>query len=502
MILRKPYAFLIKYFKIIHLVLTFFSIYLIMRVNGILEFFNDFIGGTVGQLEAINYVSNLYILVIVLSILICLIVLILMKYKKKPYLLYIILIAVYLAIGLVLGFTNNTLEVISESIIGTKDLLLYRDILRILILFQYIAFFFVLVRALGFDIKKFDFDADLEGFSIVEEDDEEVELTLEDTNKYERKIRRHLRELRYYYVENRVYINVILVIVLVVFLSGFIVNKEVINKVYNEKENFSTDYFTFSVSNSYISNKGYDNKVITDTNTSFVIVKLNVKNRHETRELNTGKLLLSVNNNVYSSKVMYSKKFKDLGNVYTGNKINGQNTYIFIFNVSLEELDDDMYFVYGDKKVFLKPIDLDEVSKEVVYNIGGEVDMSNTFLGSGKFSIKSYELADKFNYSYNYYVSGQPFTGNLTIKSINNIILHLVIDASYSSDYDNYSLLSNYGVLKYKIGDVEYSSSFDNKTPSSYKEGIYVNVDKDILEADKIWFDLVLRNKRYIYNLK
>ena len=68
--------------------------------------------------------------------------------------------------------------------------------------------------------------------------------------------------------------------------------EEVINKVYNENESFSTDYFTFSVSNSYISNKGYDNKVITDTNTSFVIVKLNVGNKNEARKLNTGKLII------------------------------------------------------------------------------------------------------------------------------------------------------------------------------------------------------------------
>jgi len=288
----------------------------------------------------------------------------------------------------------------------------------------------------------------------------------------------------------------------VIFFSGFIVHKEVINKIYSENEYFSTDYFTFSVSNSYISNRGYDNKNVTETDTSFVIVRLNVRNRSEKRELNTGKLLLSVGDNSYSSKVMYSKSFKDLGNVYTGNKISGDSSYIFIFNVENEFLDDNMYFSYGNKKVFLKPLNLDEVNEEVKYNKGEEIDLSSSFLGGGNFKINSYELAEKFNYNYTYQVMGQSYEGSIAIKSVNKVILHLIIDANFYNDFNKYYFLNTYGTLKYKIGENEYSSSFDNKTPSSYKEGIYVNVDKEIEQADKIWLDIVLRNKRYIYNLK
>ena len=126
-----------------------------------------------------------------------------MKYKKKPHLLYAILIVFYLAIGLVIGYSNAGLKTIYESILGMKDLLLYRDILKILLVFQYISVCFVLVRALGFDIKKFDFDSELHGFKIEEVDQEEVEFTLDDTNKIGRKFRRRLRELRYYYFENK-----------------------------------------------------------------------------------------------------------------------------------------------------------------------------------------------------------------------------------------------------------------------------------------------------------
>ena len=503
MVFKKPYAFLIKYFKVIHLVLTFFSIYLIIRVNSIMGFFNNFIGNSVNKLDAVNYISNWYILVIILSILICLIIFVLMKYKKKPSLLYVILIAIYLAIGLVLGYANGGLEAIYSSILSMKDLLLYRDIFKILLLFQYISFVFILVRALGFDIKKFNFDSDKEGFEIVEEDDEEIEITLKDTNKYERKIRRRLRELRYYYFENKLYIDTILIIVGVVFLSGFFVQKKFINKVYSENEYFSTDYFTLAVTNSYVSNKSYDNKKITDTDTSFVIVRLNVRNNNEIRELNNGQLLLYIGNNTYTSKLMYAKNFSDLGDVYTGSKISGQRTYIFIFNVENAYLKEDMYFVYGnDKKVRLKPLDLDVVNEDFTYKLGEAIDLSNSLVGNGIFNIKSYEFGEKFNYSYTYEVMGQAYEGNITIKSVNKTILHMVIESNYISEFDDYALLDTYGVLRYKIGDVEYSSNFENKTPGSYNEGLYLSVNKEVEQADSIWFDIILRNKHYIYKIK
>lgn len=61
MVFRKPYAFLIKHFKIVHLILTLIYIYLALKVNGILKYYNNFISGTESKLNAINYVNNFYI---------------------------------------------------------------------------------------------------------------------------------------------------------------------------------------------------------------------------------------------------------------------------------------------------------------------------------------------------------------------------------------------------------------------------------------------------------
>ena len=166
MILRKPFAFLIKKFKLIHIILTLLSIYLLIITNNILSYFNEFIDNKAGKLGAIEYISNNHILIVILAIAICLTVLILMKYKQKPFTLYLVLIAIYLAIGLSISFSNNGLNEIYFSFVEPKTILLYRDILVIIIIIQYISLCFIIVRALWFDTKKFNFAKDLEELNI------------------------------------------------------------------------------------------------------------------------------------------------------------------------------------------------------------------------------------------------------------------------------------------------------------------------------------------------
>ena len=207
LVFRKPYAFLIKHFKIVHLILTLIYIYLALKVNGILKYYNNFLSGTESKLNAINYVNNFYILAIVASIIICLIIYALMRYKKKPKLLYVILIVLYLTTAIIINISLNGLNTIYIDVLDVKTQRVYRDLLQIIIIFQYISICFTTVRALGFDIKKFNFQEDIAELEINVTDDEEVELTLGSTSNVQRKGRRILRELKYYYNENKLFIN-------------------------------------------------------------------------------------------------------------------------------------------------------------------------------------------------------------------------------------------------------------------------------------------------------
>ena len=50
MILRKPYAFLIKHFKLIHLIISALIAFLIARTNKILVFFKDYMNNRINNI--------------------------------------------------------------------------------------------------------------------------------------------------------------------------------------------------------------------------------------------------------------------------------------------------------------------------------------------------------------------------------------------------------------------------------------------------------------------
>jgi len=174
MILKKPYAFLIKHFKLIHGVLAVLYVYLAFKTSSLLNYYNAFISRTVGSSNAINYVSKFPFFIIILTYIICITLYILMNYKKKPKLLYAILTLIYIAVFVIISISYGGLNTIYTSVLDSKTTLLYRDLLRIILLFQYISIAFITIRAIGFDIKKFNFSEDIHAMDIDITDDEEV----------------------------------------------------------------------------------------------------------------------------------------------------------------------------------------------------------------------------------------------------------------------------------------------------------------------------------------
>lgn len=504
MVFKKPYGFLIKHFKLIHLILTGLYIYLTMKVNSLLGYYNDYILGTVGKLDAIGYVTNYYMIAVVLSIIICIIVYALLRYKKKPRVLYLGLIGFVIIVALMINLVYGGLETIYFSVLDVKTMRFYRDLLRILVVFQYISIGFVLVRALGFDIKKFNFVQDLQELKLDVSDEEEVELTLGSTNSLQRKINRRIREFKYYYLENKIFIHVILIGLLIFGISSYVFKEEVIDKEYEQGESFATDEFHFRVLNTFVTKKDYNNQLIGGEDDSFVVVRMTVTSNGDKKELNTGNLVLVVNYNSYTCSGYYGARFIDLGTAYKGQKIGGVYTYLFIYQVNKTDVDKKMKIVYaGDRTVNLKPEMLDEVEDVEKYKIGDNIDLSKSSFESGNLKIKKFELAETFSYSYDYEIEGKTYTSQYVISSLKGAILKLKINSAYPSGLDDYTFLDTYAVLKYKIGDEEYSiKAFDDKTPGNEKKELYLAVDKKMLEAQEIWLDIKIRNKHYVYTIK
>lgn len=506
MILKKPYAFLIKNFKLIHAVLTVLYIYLAFFVSGLLNFYNGFINGSIGKLNAVNYLSNIPYIVIVASIIVCLILFILMKYKKKPKFLYLLLILIYIVDLVIILIATNGMMTIYNNVLETKTVLLYRDLLRIILIFQYGTIVLTTIRAIGFDIKKFNFSEDIGNLNIDVTDDEEVELTMGfNQHKFTQKLNRKIRELKYYYAENKLFVLISLAVIILLGLSTITIDKTIVNKVYKQNETFSSDNFDMQITNSYITNKSYNGEILKD-NGAFLIIKLSVNPKTDNATLNTANVVLKTNKNKYTNTLKYYSYFKDLGTGYKNQVIKNYNTYLLVYEIKEEDISNNFYINYSgnvkDTKIDLSPINLDNNEKKYEYTLSNPIDLSNTVLSSFTFQINSYEIKDKFTYNYTYEIDGKSFEGKKYITSPSNMILYLDITSSLSN-ITNYDLINNYGNILYKKDDVEYTSQRkEDKTPGNYKKGIYIEVDKNIEDAQSIWLELNIRNVTIKYILK
>ena len=104
MVIRKPYKFLIKNFKKIHLFLSFILMYVCYNSSVLLNYFNRLIEGTASRSISLNYISNFAIFLILCSIIGFIIIYILMHYKKKPKFIYLLSILGYIIVIIFLLF--------------------------------------------------------------------------------------------------------------------------------------------------------------------------------------------------------------------------------------------------------------------------------------------------------------------------------------------------------------------------------------------------------------
>ena len=205
MVLRRPYAFLIKHFKLIHLVMTAILGILVAQNREVYVYIKKCIADSVNKYDALSYINYGIYLWIFLAIILFFAIFWLLKYKNKPKNIYVFAITTYVVIGIfmfvVFGFMGN----LPNEVIDQKSIRLYRDILSITLVIQYIFIAIMLIRGLGFDIKKFNFNQDMQELDIKEEDADEVEVNINvNTTDVVRAVRKQKREFGYFFKEFKI----------------------------------------------------------------------------------------------------------------------------------------------------------------------------------------------------------------------------------------------------------------------------------------------------------
>ena len=490
MIVRKPFAFLIKHFKAIHLFLFGLLVYVCYKYNGIVSFLRNYISTGNGRYDAVNYINYTPIYSILGAIVVMAIIYYLMKYKDKPKKLYLFSIIGYIAVIILFIFLFNYLRTFSSSIIEQKTLRLYRDISLMGLIFQYIIIVIMLIRGLGFDIKKFNFSKDIQELNIDLTDNEEVELVMGfDTNKTKFKIRRFFREFRYFIRENILFTGLSL-IVIVIILWIIVANYTSKNKVYKENEYFGVD-FNMLVNGSYLTKEDSSSKKLSVGNSSLLVVKFKISSNHSD-VLNPDNFILSIYGKTYSPNNKYCSSLKDIGKCYNKIKLTEQEKeYIFVYLVDDNVLNKKIYLKYDygyltNKnnsiiKVRLTPDNIDD-EETTTKRINDTLEFNNSIIGDYKLKIEEYNISD--NYEINADITLMPTSNNTIIR----------LKVSEGND-----LIDNYALLKYTISGLEYTSTMKklyNDNDYSYYE---VN---NITYADSIKLVLNSRHNNYEYILK
>ena len=533
MILRKPYKFLIKHFKLIHLIITLLMTYIIYRFIRIMNFFDLASSSYTGILSTNPTASlfDLFIYLAIFSVIILIIVLIYLLFmKNKPIKLYISTIVVYVVSFLLLAYAYNVIGNMEVKVVDVKVLRNTRDFFTIISLIQAIQIVLYGIRSFGLDIKNFNFKEDLKDLEITDIDNEEFEFDVNvDVNVVNRNVNKGKRYLKYFYVENRYLFFFISSISICVICLITYLSLGVYNKKYTQTDYFAAQDFTLAITNSYITNLDYDEKVISN-NKSFVILEINIRtNGNRNLQLNLANFELIVGYNKYYHSSQYKDKFVDIGTVYNGQIIDNNFTkYLIVYPIDKDDINKAMTFRYVDNTSFtsteaktinvgISTRNLDKLKDTKSYNFGDTIDFGDSILDKTKLVINNQTISDTFQLNYQFCLSGnecyqsREYLKPSIINNYDKTLLKLngqvlVGDEDDVKTTNLFNFIKMYGYFTYKINGVEKTDNTILKNVKSIrvneKDTYYLEVLKEIENAEELYLNLKVRDYIYIYRLK
>lgn len=527
MILKKPYAFLIKSFRFIHIILTALIGYLLFCTYNIYSFFSRYVENVYTTLsDAIpsNYINIFMILISVLIIAFSLAMHLLMRKKEKPRSLYTILSIYYIVYLIATIVYFSLFKSIDSNSLSIKNAMIYRDVTLIFMLPQFMFIIFSLIRGLGFDIKKFNFSKDLKELELTDTDNEEFEFVLGlDTYKYTRFIRKKIREFKYYILENKFAFTILASLTSVIAVIIIILNLTVYNKTYNENEKITANNMILEINNSFLTNIDYNGEIISE-NKYFLVANITFTNTSgAAKVLDLTNYILIIDDDRIVPTLSRNSHFVDLGAGYSKEKIDNdsEETYILVYELTKKQLQksytlnviDEIEYNAGtmntkSKKIELTPRILDKIDTLTDVNLKDNLTMYESVLKDTSLTINSYKFQNNFTFTYTACIrhscsqKTDIVRANAT-KAKTLLIIQGILDLDPTSNFmkNNKTALTFFEAftqIKYD-GKV---TSVRNVTPSTLTEQYILEVDDKVAKAKDIDLIVTIRNKRYTINIK
>ena len=535
MIFKKPYAFLIKNFKKIHLILVVTMGFLLYKSYNILSFFTDYINNNYSAVVAYDtgsyYVNGLIYLILIFTLGVLIAVYYLLHHKNKPRKFYRNAIIYYIVLLFFFGFMSGVFKDLFDAAVESKTIRAYRDISLIVTIPQIGFIIYSLVTVVGFNIKKFNFGEDLKEFEISEDDNEEFELNVGfEGYKTKRSIRKTLRELRYYVLENKFIISCIGIILAIFLGFSLITALQKKDNNLNINANAINNNFSIKVMDSIISNLKPNGDTI-ENGKYYLAVKIEITNVTDSKvSLDYSNYRLVTKNRKITPNLQASHFFFDFASPYMGDKLRVDETRIITlaYEINKDEIDNnfvlkiykgtlnkDNKLVDDYNEVKLNPSkQLDRGDAKIV-GINEELVFTSSNVGNTKFTLKSYEYTNKYTYTYdvchNDVCDTKKDIVTVDYLSARRDALLMVIDYEFlfdeTSAYYKYNsnlntFVNNFMKIKYVIdGEIRYSLVTD-RTPLKITDKLIIQLDKDASLADEVQIIFTIRNKNYIIKLK
>lgn len=519
MILRKPYAFLIKYFQKINILLLLLVGYVFYKDLQIYKFVKEYLATSVYNptIDSIsNYANFTIYLAFILVIIISIILLYLLRRKDKPYASYVYILVVNFVTLCFFLYTKNyfTYQVVKGyNLVAIK---VVKDLHFISTLPYYPMIFILIIRSIGLDLKSFGFQEDKEFIEINEADREEVEVQVGfDKDKWIRKIKYRIRYFKYFFLEHTIPLTIVFIVVASILGYNFYRYFYVENKVYSMNEVMKSNNYLLEVNRTYLTDKDFSGNVVSNSGMYFILVDLKIENLLSiSRDFDIEKMLLFIDNNYYVPTTRFNSYFTDMGNLFTGKSLKEKEktSYLLVYEVPKPKENANFLLKYQDlsgktSKLISVKMKIQDIS---TFKDKGSSSLKNSFTipinldEKVTFQLDSYELLDSVNYTYQQCSPNSCPIYQGTINAGNGKKVLYIKGSFGDSTTDEFlSFLKKYAKIQYTVNGVTLQKKLDFAINKNYLgKYIYLSVDDEILNADSIYFIFTIRTYQYFYKLK
>ena len=538
MIIRNPYGFIAKHYKIINLLLLVPLLYIAFKFGDIGGFFRDFVKANYTTPEtdyAVKYVTTLTFLVLFLMIIINGALYFICLSKKKRVLYFLTAMGYYIILLFFALFFRVTMENMQLQALDQTFANFVRDCANLCPLPSYFFFVVGLAKGAGFNVRTLRFDNNAE-LIINEKDDENIELRIgSEDNSLKKNVVHLFRELKYYVLENKFVFTCFAVVATIAIITSLVWNFQVYNKTYSINQELSMENFTISLKDSYLTDTDYSGRVIAEGK-YFLAIKLGIINNGRAASINSSNFRIFLDNESLYPSYDRASRFIDVGKIYQGEIIPNVKDYpggeyVLVYELTKDQIKNSyqMRILNGlsakgnklikrYKKINIKPTKLlkTETNKGTI-KLGSEVSFKTSMIGDTIYKLNSLKVVNYYTYN-SQNCEGKKCTNatGTIVPTAGNALLIIEDEIKWDESSDYYKngtkdFYKDFATLSYKyqptsgveLGSDKYNVTvMKNVTPSALKDVKVYEVSGTITKSVEIDMIVKIRNKIYTIEVK